>query len=294
MKRIAKWLIGIEQEASVFYRAASEKFKEDEGLSTFARRLAEEEEGHRELMKVAAEHLQVRHRVSPLTMEEAAKEKIEACLTENQRRLAENSLTVADFCSVVVELEYSEWNHIFLYVMNAAKEIDKGFSAAAANIQQHLKGIEEFFASRPECREQLGAIRRLPPVWQGRILIVEDDGLVSEFLRVALEELGIVDVAWNGEEGLKKMRDIHYDAVVCDVVMPKMDGIEFFRRAIAEEPQARERFIFLTGFAADKRLSFLKENNLAFIVKPAPIGKIRQGVRDIMMKSAGTPNPGIL
>jgi CheY-like chemotaxis protein len=294
MKRIAKWLIGIEQEASIFYRAASEKFKEDEGLSTFARRLAEEEEDHRELMKVAGEHLQKRQQVSPLTMEEAAKEKIEACLAENKRRLAENSLTVADFCSIVVELEYSEWNHIFLYVINALKEMDKEFLAAAAKVQQHLKGIEEFFATRPECREQLAVIRRLPPVWQGRILIVEDDGLVSEFLRVALEELGIVDVAWNGEEGLKKMRDVHYDAVICDVVMPRMDGVEFFKRAIAKEPEARGRFIFLTGFAADERLSFLRENNLAFIVKPAPIGKIRQGVRDIMMKSAETPNPDIL
>ncbi len=285
MKRIVNWLIGIEREAGALYRTAAETFHEDEGLSAFALRLAEEEEGHYELLAQALRHLGRKDQVSPLTLDDAMKEKIEACLAESKRRLGQGTLTAADFCSVVVELEYSEWNHVFLYVMNALKETDKRYLSAAAKIQDHLKGIEEFFASRPEFGAQLGAIRRLPPVWQGRILIVEDDGLVSEFLRVALEEMGIVDIAWNGEEGLKKMDGMHYDAVICDLVMPKMDGVEFFKRAVAKEPESRARFLFLTGFVSDERFPFLREQNLAYILKPAPIGRIKQGVRDIMLKS---------
>lgn len=77
----------------------------------------------------------------------------------------------------------------------------------------------------------------------------------------------------------------HYDVIISDVVMPKIDGVEFFRRATAREPEIRDRFLFLTGFLAGERLSFLKENNLAHILKPALIAKVKQYVRDIMLKS---------
>ena len=286
MKRIVDWLIGIEREAGVFYRSAAEKFIEDRELSGFALRLAEEEDIHCALMKSAADYLAGREQVSALTLDDGTKAKIETPLRENKKRLAEKSYSDTDFCNAVVEMEYSEWNHVFLYVVGALKEMDKRFLSAAAKIQQHLQGIEEFFSRRPECRDHLGSIRRLPPAWQGRILVVEDDGLVSEFLRVALEELGIVDVAWNGEEALKKMGDTHYDVIICEVVMPKMDGVELFKTATAREPETRDRFLFLTGSVSDTRFSFLKENKLVHILKPAPVGKIKRSVRDIMMRSA--------
>ncbi len=286
MKRIVKWLVGIENDAGLYYRSVAEKFRAGKELSAFADRLADEEERHCDIMKSAAEVLEKKEQVSPLTLDDSTKEKIETRLRENRGRLAEDEFTQRDFYNSIIELEYSEWNHIFLFVVNALKGIDGRFAHTAAEIQQHLKGIEEFLASRPECSEYCGRIRRLPPVWQGRILVVEDDGLVSEFLRVSLEELGIVDIAWNGEEALKIMGGRHYDVIISDVVMPKIDGVEFFRRATAREPEIRDRFLFLTGFLADERLSFLRENNLAHILKPAPIAKIKQYVRDIMLKSA--------
>ncbi len=286
MKSIVNWLTGIESEASLYYRAVAEKFRADEELSAFAGRLADEEEAHCATMKSAAAVLEKKEQVSPLILDDATKEKIETRLAETRRRLTESSFTRMDFYDSIVEMEYSEWNHIFLFVVNALKGIDNKFAQTAAEIQRHLKEIEEFLASRPECREHCGRIKRLPPVCQGRILVVEDDGLVSEFLKVALEELGVVDVTWNGEEALNKMAETYYDVIVCDVVMPRMDGVEFFTRATAREPEIRGRFLFLTGFAADERISFLRENNLPFILKPAPIGKIKLYVLDLMLKSA--------
>ncbi len=278
--------MGIENEAGLYYRSIAEKFAADKELSAFALRLADEEDTHCVIMKSAAEVLERKERVSPLTLDHATKEKIEARLMKNRRKLAEGAFTSRDFYDSLVEMEYSEWNQTFLFVVTALKGIDNKFANTAVEIQQHMKEIEEFLASRPECHEHCSRIRMLPPVWQGRILVVEDDGLVSEFLKAALEELGVVDVTWNGEEALKKMGGARYDVVICDVVMPKMDGIEFFKKATASEPEIKGRFLFLTGFAADGRLSFLRENNLPFILKPAPIGKIKQYVRDLMLKSS--------
>ena len=64
--------------------------------------------------------------------------------------------------------------------------------------------------------------------------------------------------------------------------MPVMDGIEFYRRAVKRYPNIQGRFLFFTGLLDEERLSFFKENNLKYIVKPSPIGDIRKVVINIM------------
>ncbi|MCD6188147.1 MAG: response regulator transcription factor [Desulfuromusa sp.] len=59
-----------------------------------------------------------------------------------------------------------------------------------------------------------------------RILVVEDEKKVSTFIQRGLEEEGFtVDVAFDGEEGLKKVEAQSYDLILMDVMLPKMDGL---------------------------------------------------------------------
>ncbi len=59
-----------------------------------------------------------------------------------------------------------------------------------------------------------------------RILVVEDEKKVSTFIQRGLEEEGFtVDVAFDGEEGLKKVESQPYDLILMDVMLPKMDGL---------------------------------------------------------------------
>lgn len=63
------------------------------------------------------------------------------------------------------------------------------------------------------------------------ILVVEDDGKVAEFVANGFRREGhVVTVARDGEEGLAAALDGRYDAVVMDVMLPKLDGIEIIRR----------------------------------------------------------------
>ena len=64
-----------------------------------------------------------------------------------------------------------------------------------------------------------------------RILIVEDEPDLLRSLAQALREEGYaVDTADNGEDGLFKAEGYDYDAIVLDVMLPKMDGWEIFKR----------------------------------------------------------------
>jgi CheY-like chemotaxis protein len=85
------------------------------------------------------------------------------------------------------------------------------------------------------------------PVANPNILLVDDnrDGLIVR--RSLLEEVGYrVQIATNGEEGLKLFEASSFDVVVTDFRMPRMDGGEFIRRIRLLKPDAR--IILLSGF----------------------------------------------
>lgn len=105
------------------------------------------------------------------------------------------------------------------------------------------------------------------------ILVVDDDQQLASALQWILADANfLVDVAFDGEEAILKVSAHEYDAVICDLKMPRLRGDEFYLRARALRPALSDRFIFITGYATDPVLrSFLVENEVKFLVKPFPI-----------------------
>lgn len=64
-----------------------------------------------------------------------------------------------------------------------------------------------------------------------KILIVEDEEILLNLLKHKLEKEGyIISTAKNGEEGLEKIRKEKPNLVLLDIIMPKMDGIQFLKK----------------------------------------------------------------
>jgi len=64
-----------------------------------------------------------------------------------------------------------------------------------------------------------------------RILVVEDDKGASRFIKKGLEEKGfVVDVAYDGEEGLYLATSQVYDVIILDIMLPELDGFELLKR----------------------------------------------------------------
>ena len=69
------------------------------------------------------------------------------------------------------------------------------------------------------------------------ILIIDDEKAIRKTLTEILSYEGYkIEEAGDGEEGLKKFREKTFDVVLCDIKMPKMDGIEFLDKAREGNP----------------------------------------------------------
>jgi len=84
------------------------------------------------------------------------------------------------------------------------------------------------------------------------VLLVDDDmATLSAFRRVLQTEDISIEFALSGAQALRRMlSDKPPDAVVCDMLLPDVSGVEVYQRAIATEPSFRQRFIVATGGSA--------------------------------------------
>src|SRR3954451_1174183 len=116
------------------------------------------------------------------------------------------------------------------------------------------------------------------------VLVVDDDKqLASALQSVLVDENYLVDVAFDGEEALLKVKVHEYDVVICDVMMPRLRGDQFYLKAKELRPDIADRFIFITGFAADSEMkNFLRGTRLKHLVKPFPIDELIGSVKQLL------------
>ncbi len=283
MQDIVDWLISLEEIAGDFYRNAAEQFREDDKLQYFLEHLAEEEAWHFHVMGSAAQLLRTHREIrTPIKFDLAARKNIEHPVRNNYEKLSSGVLNKESLLECIVAMEYSEWNHIFLYVVNTLKHINKEFMYAASKIQQHMRGIEEFLETLPEGSSYINKIRDIPNVWENRILIVENYAPVLELLKVLLEKDGAIDTALSGEEGLNKLKSNYYNVIISDIEMPSMNGIEFYSEALKMDQEINQKFIFFTGTTDDKHLKFIHDNGIKYLEKPLEVSEMRRVVQDIL------------
>jgi DNA-binding NtrC family response regulator len=99
-----------------------------------------------------------------------------------------------------------------------------------------------------------------------------------------LEGKGLkVDTSTTGEEALKKVKGKDFDAIILDLVMPGMSGIETLKRIRSENPDLQ--IILLTGHATvEKGVEAMKTGAVDFLEKPADLNKILEKVAEAKRK----------
>ena len=116
------------------------------------------------------------------------------------------------------------------------------------------------------------------------ILLVDDDKQLATALQwILADENFLVDVAFDGEEALIKVKAHQCDAVICDLKMPRLRGDEFYLQARDLRPALSDSFIFITGYATDPLIrTFLIEQEVKFLVKPFPIKGLIRCVKELL------------
>ena len=84
-----------------------------------------------------------------------------------------------------------------------------------------------------------------------RVLVVDDEPLVASAARRLLARAHEVQVAHNGRVALAMLEQGIFDAVLCDIMMPHMSGLELHAQLTAKRPDLARRMVFLTGGVFD-------------------------------------------
>ena len=118
------------------------------------------------------------------------------------------------------------------------------------------------------------------------ILVIDDEQAIRRSLKDILSMEGyIVDDAPDGAEGLKKIREGSYDCILCDIKMPKVDGLEVL--AAAREAKPDVPFILISGHGTiETAVQAVKNGAYDFIAKPPDLNRLLITIRNAMERGS--------
>ena len=121
------------------------------------------------------------------------------------------------------------------------------------------------------------------------ILIVEDDRMMADYVSDGLRRSGFVCThAADGEEGLVAVLHGGYDAVVMDIMLPKLDGLEIIRRARAAG--VRTPIIVLSARGSvEAKVTGLEAGGDDYLAKPFSITELVARVQALLRRASATP-----
>ncbi|MEW6067445.1 MAG: response regulator [Nitrospirota bacterium] len=162
-------------------------------------------------------------------------------------------------------------------VMTAITE-EKNFDTAQKSINWKIIKTKAAFNSKEEVNmsEEIKA----------DVLLVDDEEQFLKVLSQRLEGRGMkVDTSTSGEDALKMVKGKEFDAIILDLAMPGMNGIETLKRIKDENPDVQ--IIMLTGHGSvEKGVEAIKEGAVDFLEKPADLNKIMGKIAEAKRKRA--------
>ncbi|EPA00580.1 response regulatory protein [Indibacter alkaliphilus LW1] len=117
-----------------------------------------------------------------------------------------------------------------------------------------------------------------------KILIIDDEKVIRATLKEILEyENYQISEAQDGEEGWKLLQEEEFDLVLCDVKMPKMDGLEVLENASQMDKQPQ--FIMISAHGSiETAVEATKKGAFDFVPKPPDLNRLLLTVRNALDK----------
>ena len=112
-----------------------------------------------------------------------------------------------------------------------------------------------------------------------RILLIDDELPIRQFMQDFFEDREYtVDVAGDGLEGVELFQKNAYDLVMCDMLMPKLIGLEVLRQIRKEKPS--QKFIMITGVKEESMVAKAQVLGCSFYLnKPFSLSDLEERVR---------------
>lgn len=187
----------------------------------------------------------------------------------------------------------------FYTTKEAGKGMGLGLAIVYGLVQEHGGSIKvdsvqgkgaTFTIEFPICRvtsagdvEETGEPEELNASSAMNILVVDDDEVVVDLFFNYLKRGGHrVDTARWGDVAVRKLNREDYDLVFLDIVLPRVNGREIFKRLKQTKPSMSKNVVFVTGDLASKETKeFLEKAGRPFITKPFGLNDIKKAVKEV-------------
>ncbi|ACY17136.1 response regulator [Haliangium ochraceum] len=125
---------------------------------------------------------------------------------------------------------------------------------------------------------------------RGRVLVVDDESMLLDTFHRMLRRTHEVVICEGGGAALALLeQDADYDAIICDLMMPDLDGMQFYRILSERWPALRPKVMFCSGGAFDPEArAFLETANAEHVVIEKPIRReaLLRAVREVLRRTA--------
>jgi CheY-like chemotaxis protein len=124
------------------------------------------------------------------------------------------------------------------------------------------------------------------------VLVVDDELLVAESLRLVLSDEFAVTATTNPEHALARIvSGESFDVILCDVMMPVLNGVELRNRIEGVAPDQAARIVFVTGGIVNPEVRALLESvSNAWLEKPLEVEGLRELIRRRVRSAAWIPS----
>ena len=124
---------------------------------------------------------------------------------------------------------------------------------------------------------------------RGRVLVVDDEVAVGSTLRLVLQREHDVQLATSGEEALRLIAGgVRFHAIVCDLMMPGMTGVDLYEAIRTAHPGLEKRMVFMTGGALlAKTEEFMSRVKNPLLEKPFDVPLVRRTLEKLVAASDG-------
>jgi CheY-like chemotaxis protein len=126
-----------------------------------------------------------------------------------------------------------------------------------------------------------------------RVLIVDDEPLIVRALGASIAHRAVVVGETTPERALARiMTEAPFDAIVCDVMMPGMTGVDLHQRVARDRPGAEARFVFVTGGTYTARThEYLERVPNARLAKPLDVARLIDEIERVAGAEGSPINP---
>lgn len=123
----------------------------------------------------------------------------------------------------------------------------------------------------------------------GRVLVVDDEPMIGGVLRMLLSAEHVVAVVHTVDDALDALtRGERFDAILCDVTMPRRTGADLFDALRERAPELCDTVVFMSGGIASGRLrGRIEATGRPVIAKPFDITELRAALRDRIQSAVG-------